>query len=483
VVKSAFTRWAALLLILILAACAEEPPVPELDRPNVAPIRQKSSGTLRLQNAQISPMYRQVLAIDLENVAHVASIDNLEILKAREHVEASQGQLESAGAAILPVVGPGVVLNHLQGVDINNLGILQAAHFSTVNPAVLVRWAVNPGQVYFNVVASRKRLLAAEQEDSAVIMQVIKTAVLQYYELVLVQARVGVARDALADAQEFLRLAQRRYDAQTGLFVDVTRGQAVLADRQQDLALALDDFYKASVALGTTLNLDPTITLVPKVRELARRDLVRGDIGIDQMLAIAVQWRPDLQSVNTLLAAADDDTKAIIWGAGTPNLQATYQAGKFGSRTATQHFPSKGQEVSGASVGWVFNPVVFGQVKTSGAVTQIAVLDAERLLEEVKAQVVVSSQDSITYARLIPIAGKQVTAAQDALRVTQENFQTGTGLFLDVLQAQDAVNLARLRYASAITNYDKSQVNLLAALGLLDQTNVAAASPNTKRAK
>jgi outer membrane protein TolC len=249
------------------------------------------------------------------------------------------------------------------------------------------------------------------------------------------------------------------------------------------LALALDDFYKASVALGSTLNLDPTVTLVPKARQLARRDLVRSNLGIDQMLALAVQWRPDLQSVNLLLAAAGDDTNAIIWGVGTPNLQAAYQAGKFGSRTATQVFHSKGQEVSGASVGWVFNPVVFGQVRTSGAVAQIAVLDAERLLEDVKAQVVVSSQDSITYAQLVPIAEKQVTAAQEALRVTRENFQTGTGLFLDVLQAQDAVNLARIRLASAITNYNKSQVNLLAALGLLDQANVAAGPPAAKHAK
>jgi outer membrane protein TolC len=474
--RCALARWAALLLALIVSACANDPPVPELDRPNVAPVRQKSSGTLRLENAQVRPMYRQVLAIDLENVAHIASIDNIDILKARQQVEASRGQLESAGAAVLPVVGPGVVLNHLQGVDINNLGVLQAAHFTTVNPAMLVRWAVNPGQVYFNVLASRKRLLATEQQDSAVTMQIIKAAALQYYDLVLAQARVGVARDTLAEAQEFVRLAQRRYDAQSGLFVDVTRGDAVLADRQQDLALALNDFYKASVTLGSTLNLDPTVTLVPKGRELAQRDLVRGDLGIDQMLAIAVQWRPDLQSLNTLLAAADDDTKAIIWGAGTPNLQAAYQAGKFGSRTATQRFPSQGQEASSASVGWVFNPVVFGQVRTSGAVTQIAVLDAERLIEEVKEQVVVSAQDSITYARLIPIAEKQVTATRDALRVTRENFQIGTGLFLDVLQTEDAVSQARLRHASAITNYNKSQVNLLAALGLLDQANLTGAS-------
>ena len=52
-----------------------------------------------------------------------------------------------------------------------------------------------------------------------------------------------------------------------------------------------------------------------------------------------------------------------------------------------------------------------------------------------------------------------------------------------MLQAQDAVNLARIRLASAITNYNKSQVNLLAALGLLDQANIAPGPSAAKHAK
>ena len=268
--KSASARCAALLLASILSACANDPPLLQLEveRPSVAPARQKSSGSLSVGNAQIKPMYHQAMAIDLENVAHVACIDNIDILKAREQVEASQGQLESAGAAILPVIGPGVILTHLQDVNVSSVGILQAAHFSTLNPvAALIRWAVNPGQVYFNVLASKKRLYAAEQQDMAVTMQIIQAASIQYYDLVFAQARVAVARDTLAEAQEFVRLAQKRYDAQTGLFVDVTRGEALLAERQQELALALNDFYKLSVTLGSTLNLDPTVTLSPQRRK------------------------------------------------------------------------------------------------------------------------------------------------------------------------------------------------------------------------
>lgn len=464
---------AALVLSGVMASCALDPAEPPATPPDVSPLRSQTGGTLRLANSGVRPMYRDVLAIDLGTAARVASLDNIEILKSRQRVEASHGQLESAAAAVLPVVGPGIVLNHLQGVDISNLGVLQAAHFGTLNPAVLVQWALNPGQVYFDVIAARKRLLATEQQDRAVMMQTVRTAALQYYDLVLAQARVAVARESLAEAQEFLRLARRRYDAQTGLFVDVTRGEAVLAARQQDLATALNGFYKASVALGTTLYLDPTLTLVPKASELAPRDLVRNDLAIEDMLAIAVQWRPDLQSVNTLIAAADADTKALIWGVGMPNLSASYQAGKFGSKADSQRFPLQNQEVSTASVGWVFNPTVFGQVKTAGADTQIAVLEGKRVIEDVKAQVVTSVQDSATSAQLIPLAQKQVRSTQEALRVTQQNFENGVGLFLDVLQAEDAVDQARLNNANAITSYNQAQVNLLAALGLIDQVKVA----------
>ena len=56
--------------------------------------------------------------------------------------------------------------------------------------------------------------------------------------------------------------------------------------------------------------------------------------------------------------------------------------------------------------------------------------------------------------------------------MTQQNLRTGTGLTLDVLQAQDAAEKAQLRRATAMVRYNQSQINLLAALGLVDQTDI-----------
>ena len=61
--------------------------------------------------------------------------------------------------------------------------------------------------------------------------------------------------------------------------------------------------------------------------------------------------------------------------------------------------------------------------------------------------------------------------------MTKENLKAGTGLTIDVLQAGDTAEQAQLRYATAIIGYNQSQINLLAALGLIDETNGEEGSP------
>jgi outer membrane protein TolC len=91
---------------------------------------------------------------------------------------------------------------------------------------------------------------------------------------------------------------------------------------------------------------------------------------------------------------------------------------------------------------------------------------------QIRAAVVSAHQASITAAKLIPIAVQQVNFAEEALRLTQENLKSDTGLSVHVLQAEAAADQARYRYATAIVRYNQSEVNLLAALGLIDRTSL-----------
>jgi outer membrane protein TolC len=468
---------AALLLPCLAAGCATEPSSPEGTPPSVMPSDQPAADALHLDGSQVGPMYSEMLAIDLQNVVQVASAKNIDIEEARQRVVASRGQLESAAASVFPIIAPSVVLDHVQGVNSSFTGQLVGVNFTTLQPAVLVQFLLNPGRVFFDVIASKKRLLAAEQQERFVVMETIRRSVVQYYDLILAQSRISDARAAVDEAEELLRLTRLRLNAGTGLPADDLRAQADLAGRQQNLAIALNSFYQASITLASTLYLDATVTLVPKPDHLAPTRLVREDLGIGDMLAIAAQWRPDLQGAKSAAAAAAADTKSTLWGGLSPQLQAGYQFGGITSEASGQNFPLQEQQQANASVGWFLSPTLFGQVKTARATEQEAALETEQRLEEVRAQVVRSAQDSATNAKLIPIAKQQVTAAEEALRLAQENLGTGTALTVDVLQAEDALNEARLRYANAVTSYNQSQVNMLAALGLIDSGSLVAADP------
>jgi outer membrane protein TolC len=215
---------------------------------------------------------------------------------------------------------------------------------------------------------------------------------------------------------------------------------------------------------------------VPRAGGVKQAMLVREDLSIDQMLFTATYYRPDLEAIRTLVAAADADNGATIWGGLGPQVLA--------SRTFAPPPPASAlsdteyrQQIYMASAGFNWSLATFGRIRTAAANTRIAGLNAERQLDLVQAAVVTAHQTSLTAKKAIPIAQEEVTSAEEALRLTQKNLEPGTGLTIDVLVAQDAADQARLRYATAVIRYNQAETNLLAVLGLIDQISVAARAP------
>jgi outer membrane protein TolC len=294
------------------------------------------------------------------------------------------------------------------------------------------------------------------------------------------------------------------------------RAGARLAERRQDLVRALHAFRQASIALGLTLYLNPTITLVPNIETLPTTHLVRDNLSIEELLDIAVTFRPDLAEVRTLVEVLAAERGSTWWGALGPQFEVGYQyggitghsnntkggngipgnlivnptssGGSFSSnpvvnglikegisrgskrldRRQDESFGFSDQQRFSAGVGWRLSLAAIGDLKTSEAVQRHAALEAQGQLALVEAQVVSAQQTSRTNRQLITLANEQLESAQEALRLIQANLSAGTATTLDVLQAEDAATQARLRYTDAIVGYNQAQVNLLAALGLLE---------------
>jgi outer membrane protein TolC len=362
----------------------------------------------------------------------------------------------------------------------NANGTLALANFTDFMPGISVKWILNPGQVVYDIIASKRRLEAADQQEQAATQETIRLAAVQYYDLVLAQARVSVTRQATEEAGELLRIERLRLRTGNGLPADELPAEAALANARQDLVTALNAFYEVSVSLAVTLHLDATIMLIPQSGAMKQSQLVRDDLDITEMLATATRYRPDLEAVRKLLQAAKADKGATIWGELGPQFQASYSFAGLAAHTTGQDDALRTQQKAAGSAGFVLGASTYGQINNATANRNVASLNVESRLDQIRAAVVSAHQACITAAKLIPIAVQQLAFAKEALRLTQESLKSGTGLTVDVLQAEDAAAQARYRYATAIVRYNQSEVNLLAALGLIDQATllpVTAASP------
>ncbi len=458
-------------LFVALSGCADQSN-PPLAYPAVTPAAQRVASP-KVDASQIPPMYgHRLLPIDLPTVVRVAMARNIDIKEAQARVEASRGEYESSVGAIFPSLTPNVTALGIQGA-LQNASSIALATFTHFFPAAAIQWIINPGQVAYNIIASKRRLEASEQRDQAAVLETRRVAAVQYYDLVLTQAQVSVAWRAIKEAEELLRIERLGLKTGTALSAGELRAKANLSGKQQDLLNALNGFYNASVALTVTLHLDPTVMLVPREGTMKQATLVREDLSIDEMLVAAVRYRPDLEAVRTLLGAAEADKGATVWGGWGPQAQAT---GILATRPPARSVVDTlyRQPIYTTTGGFNWSVATFGRIKSATANVNIAALDLERQLDQVQAAVVTAHQASVTAAKLSPLAKQEVTSAEEALRLTLENLKAGTGLTVDVLQAEDTARQARLRYATTIVRYNQSQVNLLAALGLIDQTNVFA---------
>ncbi|MCH9000622.1 MAG: TolC family protein, partial [Proteobacteria bacterium] len=134
-------------------------------------------------------MHTAILPVDLLTVVRVAAASNIDILQARNQLEAARGRVDSAVGQLFPTLSPTALFEIVDGNVRATEGNILDVGFSTFRTFLAVDWILNPGRVYYEIVASKKRLAATEHQERAVVIQTIHDAVIEYYDLVLARSR------------------------------------------------------------------------------------------------------------------------------------------------------------------------------------------------------------------------------------------------------------------------------------------------------
>lgn len=463
-------------VVVFVGACSLAPPdLPTPERMDLSPRTPGGAqAVVPLDASVVRPMYNELLAVDLQTVAKVAIARNLDVQQARQQVEAQRARLQSVAGWILPTLSPTLLYEQVDGTVRATQGNLVDAAFQTVQPYLLAQWFLNPGKVIYEIVAARKRMVASQYLERSTLLSTLHRAARQYYDLVLAQSHVAASRQAVAEVRELLRITQSRLNAGNALPGDELRAKAELAAREQDMLLAMRSFHDASISLAETLDLDPTVTLAPSASQVAQVTLVRVDTTVEELLTIAVQRRDDLVAVRTLMDASSAETSAAWWNALGPQLGAGYQFGGIAGHA--ENVAAVGGNRSGlheqsrftAGASFSLDFATLGHAAFASVAEQQAMLDAAQKLLSIRAQVVRADQDRRTLTDLMSHAQEQLAAAEEALRLAKANLAAGTMTVLDVLHDESSLAKARLRFAETVVKYDQAQIDLLAAVGILD---------------
>lgn len=412
------------------------------------------------------------LALTIHDAIDRSLKTNLGLLVSDSTSEISRGQRLQALSALLPELHAQVSQNEEQ-LNLKTLG------FNFKIPGVSLPSIVGPFH-YTDVRAyaswnaldftARSNYRSAQENSRAsqlsvmdardLVVQATASACLQ---IIADASRVEAIRSQVETAQALYNRSVDQQNAGTAAGIDVLRSQVELKQQQQRLLAQRNQFDKDKLALARVIGLPAgqgfTLTETAPFSPLT-------SLAQDQALTTALAQRPDYQSYQARVRAAEDSVKAAR-AERYPTAGVTADYGDAGYSLASSH--GSFSVVASAKVN------VFDGGRISADVIQAEAALKQRkdeladLAGQIDYQVRTAFLDIHTAAQQVAVAEENLDLANQTLTQSRDRFAAGVTDNIEVVQAQESVASATDNLISALYAHNLAKVALARALGGAEQ--------------
>ncbi|MDD5306260.1 MAG: TolC family protein [Deltaproteobacteria bacterium] len=398
---------------------------------------------------------------------------NLSLASAKVEIEKAQAQLDMAWAQLYPAAQGTMVYMHKDKEDsfsfASSLPPSLAAGMpsgkTVISPQEDLKGTVGVSlplvnaQAWMTIGAARSMVRAVELTVNNVRQQLLLGVVQAYYAALMNRSFIDLKVEQASSAAHHLDVAKARYDAGTGLRIDVIRAQTDLETARQELLtanLALDNARDALATLtgtqGLPMPMDEPALAVPT-----------GDEA--ELVAKAGRSRADLVSKKAMVEAAEKSLDAS-WMQFLPTLDAAWQL--------TYQFTKPGDLGSPDRARWValftltvplYNQFRYADLDLKRASLRQAMIQVDDADRNLALEVRKARRDYLTALASVDIADRQAQLAKEALTLTEASYEAGTGTSLDVTDARRTANAAETNLVAQRLLAQMSLVALLRAVG------------------
>jgi len=275
---------------------------------------------------------------------------------------------------------------------------------------------------------------------------------LAFYDYARARAQLAVAEQAVRQAEA--QAAQIKHFADAGAVgqVDLLTATARLEQTRGLATRAHSAQAVTRMRLATLIGAraEEVAEIAEPVLDLPPHDA--RDLG--QLTSRALERRAELRALRKLVSASDR-MRVAQQRSGLPQL--VIDASDTYSQPNPRYLPPNRDQLRnsweiGAAIVWSPNTTLTGYQAGRKAEATTATVRAELAIQEdsVRVEVVQAYEELDSAVAVAHASDAQLTAAQEAYRVRLEQYRSGAGVIVDLLEADFALTQARLDHANSV---------------------------------
>jgi outer membrane protein TolC len=422
-----------------------------------------------------------VLEIDLASALRLADERNLDVALYVERVAEATAKLTQARTLAVPTLRVGASSNrhdgNLQETSGNVVAADRAARFRGLGAGAVgagdlqapgLSLGVDIADAIFQPLVARQNRAAAQAASVANRHAVLVATASAYLEWLRARAESRIVVDALQRAIELAELTASYAEAGEGLLADAEMAavQPLLWEQRRVASAELAE--AAAAELSRLLHLDSAVRLEPLEDDVPTLEIFDDDESLEQLVARAVDGRPETEQLDALLGAAEDDLTAHRYGWFIPNVALNYSSGDFGGGPGSSIANAGHRDDLSLLLYWQFDALGIGNRARAdekrARLRQIG-LERDKLEDAIVAEVRTGYARVRSLREQIGFAGSTVERALSAYSLQRERIYDQQGLPLEAFQAMQMLATAELTQLDAQVGYSLAQIRLHTALG------------------
>ena len=443
-----------------------------------------SEAVFQPQLAQANPTKRELpLPINLATALRLSNARPLVVAAAQARIRIAAAQYEKANVLWLPDITMGGAYIYHSGGKQNINGDLIVVDENSFYGGGSLRLNVATTDAIFEPLAAQQELRARRIDLQAARNEALLATADAYFTVHQARGTYAAMRDAADRGAKLVRHIERLARGLTPRD-EIYRSRTLLAELEESVALAKQQWWVASARLTRILRLNPEAIVVPLEPDHMQITLISQEALLDELIPLGLTTRPELASHQALVQATLARLKQermrplipslLITGNDTPEF--FYQGGIFGTGNGAIDSWAGRSDIS-AQVIWKIENFGFGNqalIRERRGQVDLAMVDLFEVQDRVAAEVTQAKADVDSAAYRIKQAERGLkeglASYKGNLRGLGQTTRFGDLLTLvnrpqEVVAALIQLQQAYQNYFRSIADYNRSEFRLFYALG------------------